>query len=134
MKDESMFELCSSILTRFGFGGESLVSLIHKWRFFIEDCKEGCRWDYSEYLNDIRVRSLLQYLLEEPRIASADEFKGLFDELACLDAMFKSLLQFDLFLSTGEGWWDRGVLIRAGDEYCFYMKAAHGIMVENIGC
>lgn len=134
MKNESIFELCASILTRFGFGGESLVSLIQKWRFFIEECKDGYRWDYSEYLNDIRFRSLLQRLLEEPKIANADEFKELFDELTCLDDMFKSLLQPDIFIGTGEKWWERGVLIRAGEEYCFYMKAARGIVVENIGC
>ncbi|MGR3890398.1 hypothetical protein [Pseudomonas sp. 1152_12] len=134
MKDESIFELCASVLTRLGFGGESLVSLIQKWRFFIEECKDGYRWDYSEYLNDIRCRSLLQRLLEEPKIASADEFKEIFYELACLDDMFKSLLQPDLFIRAGEKWWERGVLIRAGEEYCFYMKAAHGIVVENIGC
>ena len=76
----------------------------------------------------------MQRLLDEPRIAGADEFKELFDEQACLDEMFKCLLQPDMFLGESDNWWEKRVLIRAGEEYCFYMEKAHGISVECVDC
>ncbi|MCI0993868.1 hypothetical protein [Pseudomonas corrugata] len=132
MKSESVSEICSSILTGLGFGGETLMSLMRKWSFFVEECEEGYGWDYSEYKNEIGVRRLIQRLLEDPRVSSAEELKDLFSELVLLDEKFRSLLRSDVLVAEGDAWWEKGVLIRAGDEYCHYMKCAHGVSVENV--
>lgn len=132
MISKNALELCSMFLISLGFGNETLMSLIQKWRFFIEECQGGYGWDYSEYRNEVRSRCLIQQLLEDPRIANADELKGYFEELVYLDEIFRSLLQPGVSVSEGEHWWERGVLIRAGEEYCSYMKSAHGVVVESV--
>ncbi|WP_434572513.1 hypothetical protein J3P88_26275 [Pseudomonas sp. Z3-6] len=132
MKDENVFELCSAVLTKLGFGNETLMSLIQKWRFFIEECQEGYDWDYSEYRNELRVRGLIEELLNDPRISNADALGHLFSEVSRLDEKFKFLLQSGVSVLEGGHWWEQGVLIRAGGEYCHYMKSAYGIYVESV--
>ncbi|ALI06683.1 MULTISPECIES: hypothetical protein [Pseudomonas] len=132
MKNENIFELCSAVLTKLGFGNETLMSLVNKWQFFIEECQEGYDWDYSEYRNEIRVRGLIEELLSDPRISNADELAHLFSEVFRLDEKFKCLLQSGVSMLEGGHWWEQGVLIRAGDEYCHYMKSAYGIYVESV--
>lgn len=132
MKNENIFELCSAVLTKLGFGNETLMSLVQKWQFFIEECQEGYAWDYSEYKNELRVRGLIEELLDDPRISNADELGYLFSEVFRLDEKFKCLLQSGASVLEGGYWWEQGVLIRAGDEYCHYMKSAYGIYVENV--
>ncbi|WP_257225695.1 hypothetical protein [Pseudomonas sp. ICMP22404] len=73
----------------------------------------------------------MQQLLEDSIISNADELKGFFEELDRLDEVFKSLLQSGVSVNEGENWWERGVLIYAGEEYCFYMRRAHGVAVRN---
>lgn len=132
MTNANLFDICSSILAEYGFRGETLPSLIDKWRSFIEECKEGYQWDYSEYINEIKVRYLIQKLVDDKRISNADEYKGVLGELDELDKEFESLLQPNVLLDRGNGWWDRGVLKKADQEYCEYMINAHGIFVENL--
>lgn len=131
MSSENVFEACAALLAKLGFEGESLESLVIKWGFFIEQCKDGYGWDYSEYRNEIRVRSLIQELMSCSKIFDADELKECFEYLAFLDGEFKSLLQSGIDVEEGSSWWDRGVLKRAGEEYCYYMARAHQILVEN---
>lgn len=133
MSSKDTYELCSSILTTLGFGSETAASLIQKWRFFIEECEGGYAWDYSEYRNEIRVRWLIQHLLDNSELNNSLELKGFIDEVFSLDEKFKTLLQSETVAVKGEGWWDRGVLTRAGEEYCHYMESAHGISVEVAG-
>jgi hypothetical protein len=131
MIDKNFCEVSSNILTRLGFGNETIASLIQKWKFFIEECESGYAWDYSEYRNEIRVRWLLQNLLDSPEVCKFPEFKCFFDELFSLDERFRLLLQSGRAVVEGYNWWDRGVLARAGEEYCHYMEGAHGILVKN---
>jgi hypothetical protein len=132
VKNEDIFEHCSAVLTKLGFGNETLMSLVKKWQFFIEECQEGYGWDYSEYSNELRVRGLIGKLLDDPRIFNADELGYIFSEVFHLDEKFKCLLQSGISVLEWGHWWEQGVLIRAGDEYCHYMKSACGIHVESV--
>ncbi|WP_095102124.1 hypothetical protein [Pseudomonas sp. Irchel 3A5] len=133
MSSEGVFKEYAVLLAKLGYESESLESLVMKWEFFIEQCKDGYRWDYSEYRNEIRVRSLLQELKNCSNIYGAGELKGCFEYLAFLDEEFKSLMQPGVDVEEGSSWWDRGVLKCAGEEYCYYMARAHQILVKNAG-
>lgn len=128
----TLLQICSVILAKLGFESETLVTLLDKWRFFIGECEEGYQWDYSEYKNEIGTRHLIQQLLNNEEIAAADEFKEVFVELGRLDQKFQNLLQPKIVLEKGEGWWDKGVLKKAGKEYCLYMYDAHAIAVKDV--
>jgi hypothetical protein len=132
VKNENVFELCSAVLTKLGFGNEALMSLIQKWKFFIEECQEGYDWDYSEYRNELRVRGLIEELLNDPRISNADALGHFFSEVFRLDEKFKCLLQSGVSVLEGGHWWEQGVLIRAGGEYGHYMKSVYGIYVGSV--
>lgn len=131
MTEVSIMQLCSIILTRLGFQNESPFTLLEKWKGFVQQCFDGYSWDYSEYLNEIRARSLIQHLLDDERIANSDELSDLFSEVSEVDRAFKTLLKTDVVLNKGEHWWETGVLRKAGEEYCQYMFDAHQISVDN---
>ncbi|WP_122575496.1 hypothetical protein [Pseudomonas viridiflava] len=132
MSTENIADLCLGVLKDLGFGDESVSSLVERWQEFVDECRSGYAWDYSEYKNEIMVRGLLQCLLDHPEICKAGEVKWIFEEVLRLDDEFKSLLQPGVSLSRGEGWWDTGVLIYGGEEYCQYMKNAHGISARQV--
>lgn len=129
---EDIFELCSTILTKLGFGNETFNSLVQKWVFFVDECQDGYRWGYSEYRNEIRVRGLIEQLLSDSAISNSKDFKTLRERVILADKKFKDLLQPDIALVEGEGWWDSGVLMYAGEDYSCYMKEAHGVLVEVV--
>ncbi|AZE97791.1 hypothetical protein C4J95_0298 [Pseudomonas orientalis] len=132
MINENIFELCSTILTKLGFGNETFSSLVQRWDFFVDECQDGYRWDYSEYRNEIRVRGLLEQLLNSSAISSSENFKELREKVISVDKKFKDLLQPGIALVEGEWWWDSGVLMYAGEDYSCYMKEAHGVLVEVV--
>ncbi|KRP58815.1 hypothetical protein [Pseudomonas orientalis] len=132
MINENIFEMCSMTLTKIGFGNETFDSLVQKWSFFVDECQDGYRWDYSEYRNEIRVRGLLEQLLNSSAISSSENFKELRKKVISVDKKFKNLLQPAIALVEGEGWWDSGVLMYAGEDYSCYMKEAHGVLVEVV--
>lgn len=132
MINENIFELCSTILTKLGFSNETFNSLVQRWDFFVDECQDGYRWDYSEYRNEIRVRGLLEQLLNSSAISSSENFKELREKVISVDKKFKDLLQPGIALVEGEGWWDSGVLMYAGEDYSCYMKEAHGVLVEVV--
>jgi len=126
MSELTIIEICSIVLAKFGFPNETLVSLLAKWKSFVEECADGYGWEYSEYRNEIRSRFLIQQLLDDERIASNEELQDLFIEIKDTDELFRSLLQ-DGCVIEGESWWDQGVLKKAGEEYRSYMKDGYGI-------
>lgn len=132
MINENIFELCSTILTKLGFGNETFNSLVQRWDFFVDECQDGYRWDYSEYRNEIRVRGLLEQLLNSSAISSSENFKELREKVISVDKKFKDLLQPGIASAEGEGWWDSGVLMYAGEDYSCYMKEAYGVLVEVV--
>lgn len=131
MNEVNTSKICSDILTEFGFPNESLISLVDKWKFFVGECEDGYDWDYSEYRNELKVRTLIEHILNDKRISASNSLHDLIFEVQKNDALFKCLLQKENHIE-GENWWDRGVLEFAGDEYCLYMKNAHGIYVKKI--
>ena len=40
----------------------SASSLLERWDAFVDECEEGYRWDYSEYLSEVEVRAVLEGL------------------------------------------------------------------------
>ncbi|WP_122669298.1 hypothetical protein [Pseudomonas viridiflava] len=132
MSSENVNDLSLGVLRSLGFDNEHLGSLIERWQVFVAECRSGYTWDYSEYLNEIRVRGVLQCLLDHPKVRDADEVQEMFQEVLRLDEELKSILQQNISLSRGEGWWDRGVLMYGGEEYRQYMKIAHGIAVRQV--
>ncbi|WDE06524.1 hypothetical protein SG34_006285 [Thalassomonas viridans] len=125
-------QVCSMILSKLGFSDETLSSLIDKWRCFVEECEEGYQWNFSEYKNEIRVRYLIQNLMDDEKLSKGEEFKEVFAEIEKLDQRFKALLQPNIVIDKGDGWWDKSVLNKAGYDYCQYMYDVYGVIVENV--
>ncbi len=92
------------ILKAAGFENESLDSFLEKWEFFIGECEAGYIWDYSEYRNELRVRYLIQTLIDDQDVANSDSLKYFFDAVNILDQRFKKLLRSDVTVDDGDNW------------------------------
>jgi hypothetical protein len=111
----------------------SASSLLERWDAFVDECEEGYRWDYSEYLSEVEVRAVLEGLEVDQglnRYAEHQEFLG---NLGKIDRRFSALLH-PLYQTgdVGDPWWRRGVLRRAGAEYAGYFRKAFSFDVEIV--
>ncbi|WP_406088847.1 hypothetical protein [Streptomyces sp. NBC_01013] len=81
--------------------------LLGSWSSFVDECQEGYEYDYSEYLNDISVRNVLQAVIVDCRVSrrlvSSAWFAG---ELDVIDLRFKSLVESGPAVRPGDAdWW-----------------------------
>ena len=95
-------------------------------------CKDGYRWDVSEYSNELAVREKLELLLTAERLQTFQELQELKARVCEIDNRFKSLLKPEVQLPNREHWWEQGVLKRAGEQYAEYFREAHGIQIEVV--
>lgn len=107
----------------------SPAQLLAQWEQFVGWCRDGYRWDVSEYSNELRVRERLELLLTAERLQTFQELQELKAGVSEIDTHFKSLLKPDVQLPNRAHWWEQGVLKRAGEEYAEYFREAHGIQV-----
>jgi len=111
----------------------SASSLLERWDAFVDECEEGYRWDYSEYLSEVEVRAVLEGLEVDQglnRYAEHQEFLG---NLGKIDRRFSALLHpLCQTGNVGDPWWRRGVLRRAGAEYASYFRKAFSFDVEIV--
>jgi hypothetical protein len=110
----------------------SPAQLLAQWQQFVDWCKDGYRWDVSEYSNELRVRKRLELLLTAERLQTFQEIHDVHARVREIDNQFKSLLKPDVRLLNREHWWEQGVLKRAGEQYVEYFRKAHGIQVEVV--
>lgn len=133
MNSSDFIDLCTSTIHDLGFAGETFLSLVEKWKELVEECSEGYMWEYSEFVNEMRVRNLIEQLSTDLRLRSFSELPYLLDEVKKVDHAYKILLQTSVSINNSEYWWERGVLVHAGQMYCDYMRETHGISVEIVG-
>lgn len=122
---------CKEILSPHGFKSETFSSLIDKWKYIIEECEDGYDWEFSEYSNEIKCRFLIQLLMCSLELKEFSFHSELVEKTIQLDCRFKKLFQDNVSID-GDYWWQKGVLIQAGDEYCDYMKDAYNIEVNRL--
>jgi hypothetical protein len=106
-------------------------AVVERWDQFVATCTECYRWGLYEFENDVRVRDLLQRVFDDDRLAAfpqVAEMRRLVDEA---DQRFRELLTESPAWTNDQPWWRRGVLVRAGDEYCDDVKRIHGITVKR---
>ncbi len=133
LNSSDFIDLCTSIIHDFGFEGETFLSLVEKWKELVAECSDGYMWEYSECVNEMRARHLIEQLSADLRLRSFSELPVLLGEVKKVDYAYKKLLQTGVSINNSEYWWERGVLVYAGQMYCDYMRETHGISVEFIG-
>src|SRR5438045_4866711 len=84
----------------------SPAQLLTQWEQFVDWCKDGYRWDVSEYSNELAVREKLELLLAAEPLQRFQELQELKARVSAIDARFKSLLKPDVQLPNREHWWE----------------------------
>jgi len=111
---------------------ETPSELLELWEGHVCACEGGYQWDYSEYLNELRVRDVLEAIMRAPELAKFPEhaeFEGRVNEI---DRRFRSVLMENARATTDGPWWRMGVLRKAGSPYVEYCAKALGINVESV--
>jgi hypothetical protein len=106
--------------------------LLEQWKFIVEECESGYRWDISEYHNEIRARDYLEDVLAAPELSSYLEHGELRTEVSMLDSRFRKIISPVWTVPGEERWWRRAVLRYGGPEYVNYMRDAYGMNVELV--
>lgn len=111
---------------------QSPSSLLDRWESFVLECETGYSWDYSEYLNELRVRDVLEELLAAPELSGFEEHDILRSNVEKLDKRLQRLFLPKEVGDPAEPWWRRRVLSQAGDAYAEYCRKVFGLDVEVI--
>src|SRR5258708_5123572 len=70
----------------------SPAQLLTQWEQLVDWCKQGYRWDVSEYGNELSVREKLERLLTSEQLQPYRELQELRTRVSEIDAQFKALL------------------------------------------
>lgn len=100
-----------------------------RWEQFVDTCSSCYQWGIYEFDDEVRVRTLLDRAFSDPRLASYPEIAEMRERVKQADARFRSLLSDQTIRDEQTPWWLRGVLARAGDEYCDDVKRIYSIDV-----
>src|SRR6201992_1267123 len=110
--------------------GASPAAVLGAWEGLIEQCADCYDSGFYEFDNDVRVRTLLERALNEPRLAAYPEQMGpVRARVEAADRRFRELSGPAQIRDADTPWWLRAVLARAGEEYCEDMKRLYGIDV-----
>ncbi|MFG1706388.1 hypothetical protein ACFLIM_24640 [Nonomuraea sp. M3C6] len=106
---------------------------ISLWRDLVADCERGYDFGLVEYQHDLRIRDLLQCVLDDPTIAETPEREWFSAEVEEIDRRFRALLSEEpVTSSAGEPWWRKRVPARAGEEFCADAEDRYGIILECV--
>lgn len=108
----------------------SPAHLLDLWEYFVDECREGYRWDVSEYDNEISVRDTLERLLTARDLEPFPELSAIGERVDELDNRFRALLDPIACRTNRAHWWEQGILARAGSAYASYIRDVYGIKVE----
>lgn len=108
-------------------------SLVEAWEDLARSARDGYRSGYYEFTNDVGVRSLLDKLFSDP-VLGGHEVTTLVRKRveAADDTMRQAFLPGAQIHAPTRPWWDRGVLLRAGEEYAEDVARLYGIDVETV--
>lgn len=112
--------------------GSYPAQLLDKWAYFVNGCSEGYQWDISEYDNELSVRKDIEEIIRTKRLKHFSEIRELKLQISDIDKRFKALLKANVELPNRDHWWEKGVLIKAGEPYATYIKKVYGIQIEIV--
>jgi hypothetical protein len=110
---------------------ETPSSLVDRWSSFVEECEDGYGWDYSEYLNELRVRDQLGALLDAPELAAFPEHAELAQRVGAVDERLRALFFAERRTDVQQPWWHAGILQKAGRGYAEYCRKVFSAPVES---
>ncbi len=111
---------------------DTASTLLDKWENLVLECESGYSWDYSEFLNELRVRDEIETILSVPELHRYKEHGVLRERVASIDQRLRVLFHSEKESSTEGPWWRRGILKRAGADYAEYCWSAFSVPVEVV--
>lgn len=86
------------------------------WRNFVSECKVGYTLGLFEYDHDLKVRDLLEGVLQNPNgLEDSEEFCGLMAEVRLVDEEFRNVLNLGLEVKPDDRWWHRYLPVSGGE-------------------
>ena len=108
----------------------SPAKMLGIWEELIDECKEGYNWDVSEYHNELGIRNTIELLIKSETAKLCPEYRDFYSNVVVLDKSFRELLKLGVEVDSGRYWWERGVLVKAGEEIVGYYHKVYGTEIE----
>lgn len=106
---------------------------LDRWKGFIEHCEEGYSLGIADYYHDVRVRDLLQAVIDSPEFQQRAEAAWFREELSALDARFMAILVDPSIKDSRPTRWWRGSVPRiGGHEFAHDVAQELGVHIEPV--
>ncbi len=104
--------------------------LLEVWADFVDTCESGYLHTIYEYWDDIYIRELIEFAVNDVFLSTFNEHIHFKEEVAKMDELFKDLVFFcDL---KKRFWWENAILKYAGEEYADQIKEKYGIDIQKL--
>lgn len=105
-----------------------------KWEEFVEQCEHGYELDFSEYLNDLSIRNLLQKLLDDAEAQRGATYGPFAQRIRLIDDRFRGLLSQGPLIRPGSGlWWERRIPADGAPEFVEDVRERYSVEIRTVG-
>jgi hypothetical protein len=105
--------------------------LLQIWQHFVETCEHGYQYSAEDYYEDIKVRHVIQQVLEDERLKQYSQYAELCAEVERRDMTFRKIL-LPVILEPSKPWWEASVPQLAGPDLAAAIEADYGIKLRIV--
>ncbi|MFJ6988549.1 MULTISPECIES: hypothetical protein [unclassified Streptomyces] len=108
---------------------------IDAWEGFVEECERGYEFDFSEYLNGLSTRTLLQVVIDDAgrRGETAPVYESLVRRVGVLDDRFRTLLDEGVLVRPRSArWWERSIPAHGAPDFVEDVRARYSVELRTV--
>ncbi|CAM5269626.1 hypothetical protein [Streptomyces fumanus] len=104
-----------------------------QWEGFVEECEEGYALDFSEYLDDLSVRTLLHKVLGDPEARHGPVYEPFARRVGLVDDRFRALIGEGPLVRPGsDHWWERRIPAAGGPEFVADVHERYAVRLRTL--
>jgi hypothetical protein len=101
------------------------------WQNFVSECKAGYSLGLFEYRHDLRIRDLLEVVIQDPKGVDASAFHEFTAEVRRIDDEFRLVLDLDRQVTPDVRWWHQYLPAYGGEYLVEDVQELHGVHIAE---
>lgn len=109
------------------------VQALGMWEEFVEQCEHGYELDFSEYLNDLSVRNLLQKILDDAEVQRVAAYEPFAQRIRLIGDRFRGVVGQGPTVRPGGGhWWERTIPAEGAPEFVEDVRERYSVELRTV--
>jgi hypothetical protein len=109
------------------------VQAVVMWEEFVGECEYGYALDFSEYLNDLSVRSLLHKVLDDPEAKRGTTYEPFARRIRLIDDRFRDVIREGPLIRPGSNhWWERRIPTGGRPDFVEDIRERYSVVLRTL--